>query len=48
VANLVKLVWDEFYLCDPKGAKLGDKKCACGNCHVDDLMDLLIEKPDQK
>lgn len=41
MANLVKLVWDEFYLCDPKKARVEDKDCACGNCYVDESIDLL-------
>lgn len=41
VANLTKLIWDEFYLCDPLSEKHADLECPCGDCHTDDL-DMLL------
>ena len=40
VSDLIKLIWDEFYLCDPNATK----SCPCGKCFGgEDLLDQLLE-----
>ena len=35
LGNLTRLIWDEFYLCDPVNAKVENKECPCGLCFGD-------------
>ena len=45
VSILTRLIWDEFFLCDPTSEKIADQKCPCENCFSDELIDLLEEVP---
>ena len=42
VCELIKLIWDEFILCDPRSANKETQECPCGVCFSDLLFDELL------
>ena len=47
VAQMTSIIWDEFFLCDPRSDKIPNKDCPCGECfekYADMLDELLLEK----